>query len=169
MSSVPGHTDIQERLPAAALAILEPAEMEQVRAHIRKCSECAALLEDYRDAAATLALQLPRTEMDAVRSDALRARLLARAKAMPNQVTRKAGSMIYQWSGWMVAAGLAGILLVHHSVHRPLDYGWLAAAFLGVVLLAVGIYAWVQRNRVQELEGGAAGQRGSGADLRRTK
>jgi hypothetical protein len=54
----------------------------------------------------------------------------------------------------MLAAGLAGILLVHHSVHRPLDYGWLAAAFLGVVLLAVGIYAWVQRSRVVELERG---------------
>ena len=52
----------------------------------------------------------------------------------------------------MVAAGLAGILLVHHSVHRPLDYGWLAAAFLGVVLLAVGVDARVQRNRLVELE-----------------
>ena len=60
----------------------------------------------------------------------------------------------------MVAAGLAGILLVHHSVHRPLDYGWLAAAFLGVVLLAVGIYAGVQRRRVTELEG-----RFTGTDL----
>jgi anti-sigma factor RsiW len=160
MSSVPGHAEIQERLPAAALAILEAAEMEQVRAHVRECPECAALLEDYRAAAATLALQLPRTDMDAVRSDALRARLLARAKATPNQVTRKASSMIYQWSGWMVAAGLAGILLVHHSVHRPLDYGWLAAAFLGVVLLAVGIYARVQRRRVTELEG-----RFTGTDL----
>jgi hypothetical protein len=52
----------------------------------------------------------------------------------------------------MVAAGLAGILLVHYSVHRPLDNGWLAAAFLGVVLLVVRVYAWVQRNRLVELE-----------------
>jgi anti-sigma factor RsiW len=160
MSSVPGHTEIQEKLPAAALAILEPAEMEQVRVHIRDCAECARLLEEYRDSATILSLQLPPSPMKAARHDALRARLLARAKATPNKVTRKASTMIYQWSGWMVAAGLAGILLVHHSVHRPLDYGWLAAAFLGVVLLAVGVYAGVQRSRVTELEG-----RQTGTDL----
>jgi anti-sigma factor RsiW len=162
MSSVPVHADIQEQLPAAALSILEAAEMELVRAHVRDCPECAALLEEYRAAATALSLQLPLSNMNAFRSDALRARLLARAKATPNKATRKASSMIYQWSGWMVAAGLAGILLVHHSVHRPLDYGWLAAAFLGVVLLAVGVYAWVQRSRVVELEGEEAGKRVSG-------
>ena len=152
MSSVPGHAEIQEQLPAAALAILEPAEMEQVQAHVLVFPECGALLEQYREAATAMPLQLPPTPMDARQNDALRARLLARAKATPNKVTRKAGSMIYQWSGWMVAAGLAGILLVHHSIHRPLDHGWLAAAFLGVVLLAVGTYAWVQRRRVAELQ-----------------
>ena len=163
MSSVPGHMDLQEKLPAAALTMLDAAEMEQVRVHLRECPECAALLEEYRDAATALSFQLPSAPFDAVRNDALRARLLARARVNPRkQVTRKASSMIYQWSGWMVAAGLAGILLVHHSVHRPLDYGWLAAAFLGVVLLAVGIYAWVQRNRVAELEGGETGRRVGG-------
>jgi anti-sigma factor RsiW len=153
MSSGPGHADIQEQLPAAALTMLDAAEMARVQSHVRECPECAALLQEYREGATALALQLPSAPMDAGRSDALRARLLTRARSAPgNQVTRKASSMIYQWSGWMVAAGLAGILLVHHSVHRPLDYGWLAAAFLGVVLLAVGIYAWVQRNRLAELE-----------------
>ncbi len=151
MSSVPGHAEIEEKLPAAALAILDSAEMEEVRAHVRECAECATLLEEYRAAATNIALQLPQAHMRADRSDALRARLVARARAKPRN-TRKASSMIYQWSGWMVAAGLAGILLVHHSVHRPLDYGWLVAAFLGMVLLAVGIYAWVQRNRVIEFE-----------------
>ena len=154
MSSVPDHTEIQEKLPGAALTILEPEELEQVRAHIRQCPECAALLEEYRNAATILSLQLPHRQMDAARSDALRARLFVRVRAKPRN-TRKASAMIYQWSGWMVAAGLAGILLVHHSVHRPLDYGWLAAALLGMVLLAVGVYAWVQRNRVLELERGS--------------
>lgn len=152
MSSVPGHAEMQEKLAAAALGILNSAEMDQIRAHIRGCPECATLLEEYRDTATALALQLPHAQMEAGRSDALRDRLLARAKATPNKVTRKASSMIYQWSGWMVAAGLAGILLVHHSVHRPLDHGWLAAGLLVMVLLAVGIYARAQRRRVVELQ-----------------
>jgi hypothetical protein len=152
MSSVPDHAEIQEQLPAAALTMLDATEMEQVRAHVRECADCATLLGQYRHAASALALQLPPAPMDPSRSDALRARLLARAKATPNTVTRKAGSMIYQWSGWMVAAGLAGILLVHHSVHRPLDHGWLVAGLLVMVLLGVGIYAWVQRRRVVELQ-----------------
>lgn len=152
MSSVPDHAEIQEQLPAAALAILESAEMEQVRTHVRDCPECATLLKEYRAAATIVSLQLPPAPVNAARSDALRARLLARARATPNKVTRKASSMIYQLSGWMVAAGLAGILLVHHSVHRPLDHGWLVAGLLVMVLLAVGIYARMQRRRVVELQ-----------------
>lgn len=152
MSSVPGHSEIQEKLPAAALAILEPAELEQVRAHVRGCIECATQLEEFRAAATIMTLALPESPMDPARSNGVRARLLARAKAAPNKVTRKASSMIYQWSGWMVAAGLAGILLVHHSVHRPLDHGWLTAGLLAMVLLAVGIYARAQRRRVVELQ-----------------
>lgn len=161
------HADIQGQLPAAALAMLDPAQMEQLQAHIRECAECAALLEEYRNAATILSLQLPHAPINAAQNVVLRARLLKRSRfATRNQVTRKASSMIYQWSGWMVAAGLTGILLVHHSVHRPLDYGWLAAGLLVMVLLGVGIYAWVQRNRVLELESGAARQR---ADMTRTK
>ncbi len=163
MSLTPDHLELQELLPAAALEMLEPAESERVLAHIRECSSCAVLLRQYRDAAAVLPRQLPSRPMSSERTSAVRARLLARAtadRAIP--VTRKASSMIYQWSGWMVAAGLAGILLVHHSIHRPLDYGWLVAAALGVVVLALGVYGWVQRNRVVELErdGAEAGTRG---------
>ena len=150
MSSVPDHSDIQEKLPAAALVILEPTEMDQVQAHIRACPECATLLEEYREAATILSLSIPPTHMDPARREALRKRLLVWARTRPRS-TRKASAMIYQWSGWMVAAGLASILLMHHSVHRPLDYGWLAAGVLVIALLGLGIYAWVQRRRVAEL------------------
>jgi hypothetical protein len=153
MSHTPNHAELQEILPAAALEMLDPAEAERVLAHVRDCEECAGLLRQYRDAAAVLALQLPARPMSSERASATRARLLARARsdrAIP--ITRKASSMIYQWSGWMVAAGLTGILLVHHSVHRPLDHGWLAAGVLVVILLVVGIYAVVQRRRISELE-----------------
>lgn len=53
--------------------------------------------------------------------------------------------------GWMVAAGLAGLLLMHHAIHRPLDYGWLAAGALTIVLVMVGGHARVQRARALTL------------------
>ena len=46
----------------------------------------------------------------------------------------------------------SAVLLVHHSVHRPLDYGWLASGALLAILIAVGIYAAVQRRRTSALE-----------------
>ena len=154
MSHTPDHAELQEMLPAAAVEMLDPPDAERVLAHVRDCQECAGLLRQYRDAAAVLALQLPARPLSSERSSAIRVALLARARAdRAIPITGKASSMIYQWSGWMVAAGLTGILLVHHSVHRPLDYGWLAAGVLVVLLLGLGIYAWVQRRRVSELEG----------------
>jgi hypothetical protein len=53
--------------------------------------------------------------------------------------------------GWMVAAGLAGLLLVHHSVHRPVDYGWLIAGILTLLVLALAVYALKQRARLTAL------------------
>ncbi len=169
MSPTPDHAELQEMLPAAAMEMLDPTEAELVLGHVRDCEECAGLLQQYRDAAAAIALQLPARPMSSERASAIRTGLLARARSdRVTPITRKASSMVYQWSGWMVAAGLAGILLVHHSIHRPLHYGWLVAAALGVVVLALGVYAWVQRNRVMELEGDrrTGGQRGGRTERR---
>jgi len=153
MSPIDDHTELQDMLPAASLEMLEPAEMERVMAHIRECAECATLLPEYRDAAAVLPLQLPARPMDAQRAGTVRARLLARArKEQVIPITRKPSWMVYQSSGWLVAAGLTGLLLVHHSVHRPLAYGWLAAGLLVVALLGLGIYSRGQRRRIAELE-----------------
>jgi hypothetical protein len=52
----------------------------------------------------------------------------------------------------MVAAGMAGILLVHHSVHQTVDYGWLLAGVLTFVLIGVGVYARKQQRRASELQ-----------------
>jgi hypothetical protein len=51
----------------------------------------------------------------------------------------------------MVAAGLAGLLLVHHSVHRPIAYGWLAAGVLTFLVIALGVYVRVQQARLAAL------------------
>lgn len=128
MSSTRRHEEIQEILPAAALGTLEAADL------------------------------------DPVRNRAVRARLVARARmdqpgragapdyARLPSTSQRALATVYRWSGWMVAAGLAGVLLVHHSIHRPLDYGWLAAGVLVVVILGLGVYTRVQRSRVAALE-----------------
>ena len=150
------HEEMQEMLPAAALEILEDAELQRVLAHARGCAECARLLGEYRQVIAGLLLQLPEgRRLHADRSAVLRARLLAKARGDRRAVLpgpHQATTLIYRWSGWMVAAGLASVLLVHHSIHRPLDYGWLATGALLATLLAVGIYAHVQRARAAALQ-----------------
>ncbi|HEX7336892.1 MAG TPA: hypothetical protein VF252_06765 [Gemmatimonadales bacterium] len=153
MSPVPSHEELHEMLPAAALEILEPTQMELVAAHRRECAECDALLRDYREVAASLALQLPLQQLDPARDRAVRARLAARAGSLRGPGTRAPGrpSGYDRWIGWAVAAGLAGILMVHHSVHRSVNYGWLVAGVLMLVLLGVGLYARTQQRRASEL------------------
>ncbi len=145
------HEEMQELLPAAALEILEGAELERLLAHLDECAECVELLRQYRDAAAGLALLAPTRRLDPARSAAVRSRLMARVQA--NRGTHAARALrVDRWMGWMVAAGLAGVLLVHHSVHRTLDYGWLAAGVLAFALAALGIYARKQQRRAAELQ-----------------
>ena len=153
MTATPNHDEVQELLPAAALEILDGVELQQVLAHASHCSGCAMALEKYREVATDLTLQLPSRPFASGRAAAVRTRLLARAAGERSSTTAAhRRSLIAPLSGWLVAAGLAGVLLVHHSIHRSLDYGWLAAGVLVVALLGLGIYAWAQRSRVLALE-----------------
>jgi hypothetical protein len=145
------HDEMQEMLPAAALEILDPAELELVMAHAGTCSECAGLLRDYRDAAAALSLVLPQPQLDPSRSAAIRERLLTRARAAGPHISGARRFQADRWSGWLVAASLAGVLLIHHGIHQPLAYGWLAAGVLTILLLAVVVYARIQRSRATAL------------------
>ena len=151
MSSAQSHEQLQEMLPAAALDILEGPELEPVLAHTRDCAECARLLQEYRDGAATLALGLPARQMDPLRSVRLRSRLMARVRADGQQRGSRGGARVGQWAGWLIAASLAGVLLIHHSVHRTVDYGWLTAGGLTLLLVGVAAFAMVQRNRSRVL------------------
>ncbi len=150
-------------LPAAALEILDRADLERVLPHVQHCAECARLLEDYRKVTAGLGLLLPRQDMDPGRAASLRARLIARARRdlspkVPDPIratvvprTRGPAFLAGRWTGWTVAAALAGVLLMHHAVHRQLAYGWFAAGALTVILVALGLYAGVQRGRLSVL------------------
>jgi hypothetical protein len=145
------HDELQEMLPEAALETLAAADLQLVMAHVEGCSECAGLLRDHRDIAASLTLMLPRQPLDPSRSAAIRERLLARARGAEGLSGVRRLFQVGRWSGWLVAAGLAGVLLMHHAVHRPLAYGWLAAGVLTILLVAVGLYARAQRSRAAAL------------------
>lgn len=149
-----GHDEVRDMLPAAALEILDGDELRRVVAHTGGCAECAELLDEYRSVTFALTDLLPPSAPP--RSAALRARLLARARqerggapetARPPRIT----SVVNMWMGWAVAAGLAGVVLMHHAVHRPLDYGWLATGALVLLLVVIGGYARLQRSRVSAL------------------
>ncbi len=163
MNTATNHEELREMLPEAALGVLDDSDLRQVLAHARECAECAGLLAEYREVVAGLALVAPQLPRDQARAMRLRARLLARARKdertsapEPGVVAGSrglspSGPAANGWMGWAVAAGLAGVLLMHHAVHRPLDYGWLAAGALTVILVAVGVYALVQRGRASAL------------------
>lgn len=156
------HEEMQELLPAAALEMVEHAELARLQAHLAECPGCVELLRQYREAAAGLALQVPAGTLDPARSAVIRNRLLNRVRA--GRTTKAArGLGVDRWLGWMVAAGLAGILLVHHSVHQTVNYGWLLAGVLTFVLLGFAIHARKQQRRVSELQ-----QRLEEATFRRT-
>ncbi len=161
MNQTSSHQEVDELLPAAALEILEGEELGRVLAHAGECAECARRLDEYRRGVAALALALPSQPMQPARTGQLRERLLARARNKPAasatepQSTARARSRrggVDRWAGWGVAAGLAGVLLVHHGFHRPLAYGWVVAGVATIVLVAFGVYAMVQRGRVSALE-----------------
>ena len=165
MSLTPGHEELQEMLPAAALEILEATDLEQLLIHVRECPECTKLLEEYREAAISVAGQLPVRRLDPARAEAMRTRLVARAMGQMGgrpgvPANRRTGGQggrpgrrrLDRWLGVAVAAGLSSLLLIHHSVHVPLDYGWLAAGVLLLVVLGLGIYARKQRRRASALQ-----------------
>jgi anti-sigma-K factor RskA len=158
MKETLSHDQVEQLLPAAALEILEGDELVEVTSHLEGCADCARLLDSYREVVATLGTSLPERPFDATRSSRIHARLLSRTGATDagatGRVPRSSRLLVSvdRWAGWAVAAGMAGVLLVHHSVHRPVAYGWLVAGVLALLLLGLGVYLRIQRARVAKLE-----------------
>jgi Putative zinc-finger len=150
------HTEVEQLLPAAALEILEGGELARLATHLEDCADCTRLLDAYREVVAGLAGTLPEQPFHPARSERLRGRLLARTGRIPiadvPERRRRSPAAADRWIGWVAAAALAGVLMVHHSVHRPVAYGWLAAGLLMLLLLGLGVYVRVQRTRTANLE-----------------
>lgn len=131
----------------AVRAALEGPEREAVLAHLAGCEECAHALAGLCAQVAP-APGLRVRPMEPVRSERVRARLLARAREERHRGGRGA---LAAAGGWLVAAGIATLLLTHHAFHRPLSMGWVAAALLGIALFGAGVYIVVQRRRLAAL------------------
>jgi hypothetical protein len=158
MKETLSHDQLEQLLPAAALEILEGNELLSLTSHLQECSTCARLLQSYREILASVATGLPEQPFPPARSARVRARLLARVgrgaslPAMGGSRTRRSPGWVDRWAGWAVAAAMAGVLLVHHSVHRPVAYGWLVAGVLTLLLLGLGVYTRIQRARLRGLQ-----------------
>lgn len=139
----------------AALAAIAGPDGHALLAHARECPECARALAGVQDALlATLYLPPPRP-LASGRAEELRARLLARASgAAPSadaKPARRPLALAGGVGGWMVAAGLATVLLTHHAFHRPLRMGWLVAALLGMALFGGLLYLLSERRHSAHL------------------
>lgn len=157
MTESSSHEQLQAALSAEALGALAGPEREALLAHLERCGACRERLEELREAVGALAYAAPPAHLDPERSARIRARLLARARRGGG---RSGIGRITAASGWLVAAGLAALLLTHHSFHRPLSLGWVAAAVLGIVLFLVGLYAVAQRREVSALRERLGGRGG---------
>ena len=154
------HDSVRGLLPGAALEVLEADEQALVTAHLPGCDDCARDLAEYREALVQLAQALPSHTLDADGAAQLRQRLLARVASertpaieprLAPLARRTRELLASRWSGWAMAAGLAGVLLMHHGVHRPLGAGWIAAGVLGLVAVVLAIHAMAGRRTVARL------------------
>jgi anti-sigma factor RsiW len=75
------HDEMRAALAAEALGALDGEERTHLLAHLAACPACQAELAELRASVGLLAAAAPAAPMDAVRSDRVRARLLARAAA----------------------------------------------------------------------------------------
>jgi hypothetical protein len=139
----------------AALAALAGPDGDALLAHVQACGECSRGLAEVQDALLAVLYLPPPRSLDAERSETLRERLLGRAAgAAPAPAPALAAVPpprrpleLIGAGGWLVAAGLATMLLTHHSFHRPLQFGWIVASALGAALLGAALYLLGERRR----------------------
>ncbi len=145
--------DREHRQVQAALAALTGPGGDALRAHVGSCAECSRGLAEVQDALLAVLYLPPPRSLDAERSETVRERLLGRAAGAAPAPSHAAAPpprrplALLSAGGWLVAAGLATMLLTHHSFHRPLQFGWIVASALGAALLGAALYLLGERRR----------------------
>jgi anti-sigma-K factor RskA len=148
MTPAMSHDETRAMLAAEALDALTGLEREAVLAHVAGCAECAALLAELRDTGAALATIVPGAPMDAVRSAAVRNRLLARAAADAAQRGEAAGALPFERP---VKALTSPTKQSEREPTREVSRslvgrgGWYAAA--AAVILSMGLFAALRSTR----------------------
>jgi anti-sigma-K factor RskA len=122
----------RDELAAFALDALDASEAAVIEAHLRRCPECQALLADYRDVSAGLALRLPPAEP----GPALRRRVLEAARGTGDLDGASGGVPAAARPGW--AAALRRNLVAA------------LAAAIAVVALSWGVLLQARVNRLAE-------------------
>jgi hypothetical protein len=146
--------DREHQQVQAALAALTGPEGDALLAHVQACAECSRGFAEVQDALLAVLYLPPPRSLDAGRSETVRERLLGRVGgAAPAPAPAAAAPpprrplVLVGAGGWLVAAGLATMLLTHHSFHRPLQFGWIVASALGAALLGAALYLLGERRR----------------------
>ncbi|MDQ3388603.1 MAG: hypothetical protein M3483_03775 [Gemmatimonadota bacterium] len=154
--TLPYHSELQD-----LFAILDRADRPALLAHVRTCGACAEGLS----ALCTTVNGAEAVAMDAARSAKLRSRLVFRARGDRMDEERHAKARGRGWvgngvgvrrsigvaGGWLVAAGLASLLLTHHTFHTSLSGGWILASVLGILLVLSAWMMVVLRRRTDSL------------------
>ena len=135
----------QQLLPA--LALLSGPEGRALLAHLRECEECSGAFATVQDALLAALYLPPPRPMDPLRAAELRERLLVRTRGVAGGAEQAARRMPHAVGGWTAAAGLAVLLLTHHTFHRPLGFGPVGAAALAVALFGSASYIVALRHR----------------------
>lgn len=145
--------DREHQQVQAALAALTGPEGDALLAHVQSCAECSRGFAEVQDALLAVLYLPPPRSLAAERSETVRERLLgrvagaARAPALAAVPPPRRPLALVGAGGWLVAAGLATMLLTHHSFHRPLQFGWIVASALGAALLGAALYLLGERRR----------------------
>jgi hypothetical protein len=154
MSSARAYLCWAELLAASRSGALAEEERTQLLDHIVGCGRCQRALFAVGGEGSLASLVSDRA-MPEPASARIRGRLLARAAAerrggVAAAVARVRATPV---AGWLVAAGLASLLLLHHGFHRPLGLGWPVASVLGVLSFVLLVQLLLERRRASDLRG----------------
>ena len=138
------HEATSAELGAYALDALSPDERAAIEAHLKTCASCRDELRAMADTAAAIGTSVPSKPMDKVRSEAVKRRLLERAKAERTGVTPIRSAAIparptpLPW--WLAAAAsVAFIVAVYQASVTGRERDTLRTALVAESLQVAGL------------------------------